>query len=219
MTLAPELPGATDILQAAAGADVVVSVGHTDADYDTAADSFRAGASHVTHAFNGMRPFHHRDPGPVFAALAQDGVTIELIADGVHLHPATVRGLISAARPHQITLVSDGVPPAGLEAGTFALGDDEARIARGSVLLPDGTIAGSAATLDQIIRNVVSWQAADLPATARMASTTPARVLHLADRKGSIAPGYDPDLVALDPDLNVAMTWIQGRVAYSRLPQ
>jgi len=215
MTLAPELPGARVILRAAVTGGIVAAVGHTDADFDGAAEAFAAGASHITHAFNGMRPFHHRDPGPVFAGLVRDGVTIELIADGVHLHSATVHALISAAGVERITLVSDGVPPAGLEAGSFALGAQEARVAEGRVLLPDGTIAGSAETMDHIVRNVVSWQAADIAGAARMASTSPARVLRLDDRKGRIAPGYDADLVALDNDLNVAMTWVQGRVVYS----
>jgi N-acetylglucosamine-6-phosphate deacetylase len=163
-----------------------------------------------------MRPFHHRDPGPVFAGLVRAGVTIELIADGVHLHPATVQALISAAGVDRITLVSDGVPPAGLNAGSFALGAEDARVAKGRVLLPDGTIAGSAETLDHIVRNIVSWQAADLLGAACMASTAPARVLDLHNRKGRIAPGYDADLVALDAGLNVAMTWVQGRVVYTR---
>ena len=216
ITLAPELPGAMELLSAAVAGGIVAAVGHTDADFDRAADAFTAGASHITHAFNGMRPFHHRDPGPVFAGLVRAGVTIELIADGVHLHPATVQALISAAGFDRITLVSDGVPPAGLNAGSFALGAEEARVAKGRVLLPDGTIAGSAETLDHIVRNIVSWQAADLLGAACMASTAPARVLDLHNRKGRIAPGYDADLVALDAGLNVAMTWVQGRVVYTR---
>ena len=217
MTLAPELPGATAILKAALAGGVAVSVGHTDADFDGAAKAFAAGASHITHAFNGMRQFHHREPGPVFAGLVRAGVSIELIADGVHLHPATVQALISAAGFDRITLVSDGVPPAGLKAGSFALGAEEARVAEGRVLLPDGTIAGSAETLRHIVRNVVSWQAADLLGAVAMASTVPARVLGLDNRKGRIAPGYDADLVALDAGLTVAMTWVQGRVVYSRV--
>ena len=216
MTLAPELPGAMELLSAAVAGGIVAAVGHTDADFDGVAEAFAAGASHITHAFNGMRPFHHRDPGPVFAGLVRAGVSIELIADGVHLHPATVQALISAAGFDRITLVSDGVPPAGLHAGSFALGTEEARVAEGRVLLPDGTIAGSAETLDHIVRNIVSWQAADITGAARMASTVPARVLGLDNRKGRIASGYDADLVALDAGLNVAMTWVQGRVVYTR---
>jgi len=215
MTLAPELPGAMELLRAAIAGGVAVAVGHTDADFDGAAEAFAAGASHITHAFNGMRPFHHRDPGPVFAGLVRAGVSIELIADGVHLHPATVQALISAAGFDRITLVSDGVPPAGLHAGSFALGAEEARVAEGRVLLPDGTIAGSAETFDHIVRNIVSWQVADIAGAASMASIVPARVLGLDNRKGRIATGYDADIVALDAGLKVAMTWVQGRVVYA----
>ena len=193
-----------------------MSVGHTDADYDCAARAFDTGASHITHAFNGMRPFHHRDPGPSFAGLSRDGVTIELIADGVHLHPATVHAMISAAGFDRITLVSDGVPPAGLQAGSFALGDEEARVAEGRVLLPDGTIAGSAATLDHIVRNVVSWQAADLAGAARMASTVPARVLGPRRPQRSVAPGLRCGPRRPGRRARRCMTWVQGRVVYTR---
>jgi N-acetylglucosamine-6-phosphate deacetylase len=216
MTLAPELPGAIEGLKQAITRGTKVSVGHTDAEYETACRAFDEGASHVTHAFNAMRPFHHRDPGPVLAAIDSPDVTLEVIADGVHLHPATVRWLVEAAGPGRVALITDAVPPAGLDSGVFQLAGQEAQLTEGRMLLPDGTIAGGAQTMDQIIRNVVEWQAADLPSAVRMASTVPARVLSLDDSKGRIAPGYDADLVALDPNLEVVATWVQGRLVYRR---
>ena len=216
MTLAPELPDAERLLQIALQDWIVVAIGHTDATYEEALGAFEGGASHVTHAFNGMRPFHHRDPGPVLAAIDSPHVTLELIADGVHLHPATVRAIVRAAGSDRITLVSDAVPPAGLGPGVFQLGTEEARLTAGRVLLPDGTIAGGASTIDRIVRNVVEWGVASLPDAIRMASTVPARVLGLSERKGRIVPGYDADLVALDSDLNVAMTWVAGRLVHTR---
>lgn len=214
MTIAPEMPGALGLIKTAVGAGVRVSVGHTDASYDEALAGFRAGASHVTHVFNGMRPFHHRDPGPAGAALDSSGVTIEVIADGVHLHPATVRMLIGAFGPDRVALVTDAVAPAGLAEGSFRLGGQEARLEDGRVTLPDGTIAGSAATMDAVVANVVRWGAATLAAAVRMAAKVPATVAGAGSRKGRIAPGYDADIVALRDDLVVKAAWTRGRPAF-----
>ncbi len=216
MTLAPELPGSEQVLQTALSEGIVVAVGHTDAGYEGALPAFRAGASHVTHAFNAMHPWHHRDPGPLGAALVSDGVTLEVIADGVHLHPATVAMLFRAFGPERVALVTDAVTPAGLKAGAFRIGSQEARLERGRMLLPDGTIAGSAATMDELVRNVVSWGCASTPAALRMASLVPARVLGLARRKGEISPKFAADLVLLDDDLHVAATWIAGQQTFQR---
>lgn len=215
MTVAPEMPGADRLIRTAVARGITVSVGHTDADYDTALRAFESGATLLTHAFNAMRPFHHRDPGPIGAAIAADGATVEVIADGVHLHPATVRFLVRALGPDRVALVTDAVPPAGLEEGGFRLGGEEARLEGGRITLPDGTIAGSAATMDEVVRNVVNWGIAGLADAVRMASATPARVLGLSGCKGRIAAGYAADLVALDGDLRPVMTWRAGRLVYS----
>ena len=215
MTLAPELPGAEELQQSALEDWITVAVGHTDATYEEARRAFGAGASHVTHAYNGMRPFHHRDPGPVLAAIDSPHVTLELIADGVHLHPATVRAIVRAAGSDRIALVSDAVPPAGSDGGVFRVGDQDATLTGDRVLLPDGAIAGGAATMGGIVRNVVEWGAGSLAEAVRMASTVPARVLGLSDRKGRLAAGFDADLVALDNNLNVAMTWAGGRLVFA----
>jgi len=216
MTLAPEVSGAEELMQLALKDWIVVAVGHSDATYEEAQRAFDLGASHLTHAFNGMRSFHHRDPGPVFAAFEAPHVTLEVIADGIHLHPATVRAMVRAAGPGRIALISDGVRPAGLDDGVFQLGDEQASLTRGRVQLPDGTIAGGAETMDHIVRNVVSWEVAGLADAVRMASTVPARVLGLSEEKGRLAVGYDADIIALDNESNVAMTWVGGRLVYKR---
>jgi N-acetylglucosamine-6-phosphate deacetylase len=216
MTIAPELVGAEAVIKAVLDAGVAVSVGHTDARYDQASAAFESGATHVTHAFNAMRPLHHRDPGPIGAALASPGVTIEVIADGVHLHPATVSLCVRAFGPERVCLVTDAVRPAGLDSGTFRIGGHDAVMDRGSIRLPDGTIAGSAATMDAVVRNLVSWGAVGVVGAVAMASATPARAMGLGDRKGAIAPGYDADIVALDGDLNVVATWVGGALVYER---
>jgi len=216
VTLAPELPRADQVLHDALSRSIIASVGHTDADFETSRRAFKAGASHVTHAFNAMRPFHHRDPGPIGAALQSNSVTVEVIADGIHLHPATVDLLIRAFGAERITLVTDGVTPAGLSAGTFRIGAHEAVLTDGRMLLPDGTIAGSAATMDQVVANIVNWGAADLAGAVRMASTIPAHVVGLSEGKGRIAPGYGGDIVALSSDLAVLRTWVNGLEVYAR---
>ena len=216
MTVAPEITGALDLIKAATEAGVRVSLGHTDAGYDVALQGFRTGASHVTHAFNAMRSLHHRDPGVIGAALDSPGVTIEVIADGVHLHPATVRLLVTAFGPGRVALVTDAVTPAGLETGVFRLGGEEARLESGRVTLPDGTIAGSAATMDSVVANVVCWGIATLAEASQMASAVPAHVAGVAGRKGRLAPGYDADIVALSDDFRVSATWVRGRLAHGR---
>lgn len=216
LTMAPELTGASELLAEAVSAGCVVAVGHSDAGYDQAREAFDAGARLLTHAFNAMRPLHHREPGPLGAALEADGVTVELIADGVHVHPAAARLLLHAKGAQNVALITDGVAPAGLPQGTFRTGGKDARLSRGRVTLPDGTIAGGAATMDAILRNIVGWGLAPLADTIRMASTVPARVLGLEGRKGRLAPGYDADLVALDEDLGVVKTWVGGNTVYVR---
>jgi N-acetylglucosamine-6-phosphate deacetylase len=214
MTLAPELHGAREIIALALERDARVAIGHTDATYDVAKGAFADGASHVTHAFNAMRPLHHREPGPVGAAIEADGVTIEVIADGVHLHPATVGMLIRAAGVDRVCLVTDAVSPAGLDSGTFRIGREEARLETGSIRLPDGTIAGSAATMDGVVCNVVEWGLTGVAEALKMASHVPARVAGVESRKGAVAAAYDADLVALSEDLQVNRTWVGGRLVY-----
>jgi N-acetylglucosamine-6-phosphate deacetylase len=216
ITLAPELEGAEGLIRILVDRGVVVSIGHSDADCDTASAAFRAGASHVTHLFNAMRPFHHRDPGILAAALEARGVTAEVIADGVHLDRRTVAMIVRLFGPDRVALITDGVPPAGLDAGAFRLGADEATLAGDRVLLPYGAIAGGAQTMDKIVRNIVTWGAAELPEAVRMAATVPARIIDLSERKGRLMPGYDADIIALDDDFGVTMTWVGGRLVCKR---
>lgn len=214
MTVAPEVAGAAPLIQDALSNDVTVSVGHTDATFDGALAAFGAGARHVTHAFNAMRPFHHRDPGPVGAALASDAVTIEIIADGVHLHEVTVRMLVQAFGARRVALITDATPLAGAGDGSFQIGGTVARVRDGRATLADGTIAGSVATMDEMVRSVVRWGVCGVADAALMASTVPASVAGAGERKGKLAAGYDADMVALDSDLRVVRSWVGGETAF-----
>ena len=206
ITLAPELPGATGLIEAAAGAGVIAAVGHTDATADVTAAAVDAGATHATHLFNGMRPLHHREPGPVGALLDRDEVTCEVIADGVHLHDTAVRLVARAAGPGRLVLITDAMAAAGMADGSYPLGSLRVEVAGGVARLAGddepGAIAGSTAAMAGVVRRAV---ASGLPVTevAAAASTTPARILGLGDRTGALRPGLAADLVVCDEDFRL----------------
>jgi len=214
VTLAPELPGARDAIRRFVDAGVVVALGHTDATYDETRQAIAAGARVGTHVFNGMRPMHHRDPGPALALLEDPRITVELIADGVHVHPALVRWVIDTAGPERVALITDAIPGAGSADGSFRLGGLDVDIVSGVPRVRGtSTIAGSTATMDQLFRHVVeeAGSGADkaLAAAVRMTSTTPARALRL-DRVGNLRTGLDADLVVLGTGLRVAGVMAKG---------
>jgi N-acetylglucosamine-6-phosphate deacetylase len=211
LSLAPELPGALDLARAAAAAGVVVSMGHTGATYAEASAAVAAGARAATHVYNAMRPLHHREPGVLGAALELDGVTCEVICDGVHVDPAAVRLLVRSKGPARIALVTDAIEATGLPDGDYLLGTRPISVAGGRARLPGSdTIAGSTLTMDRALRNVVQRCGVDVEDAARMASTTPAELLGIADRKGVLAPGRDADVAILDSDLALSGVLVRG---------
>lgn len=184
ITIAPELPGALAAVQAFTEAGVVVAVGHTEADHSTALAAFDRGARLLTHAFNAMPGLHHRDPGPVGAALERDDVVLELIADGVHVHPALIRTVFAAA-PGRVALVTDAISATGLGDGVYALGDLAVDVTGGRpVLRGTDTLAGSTLTLDRAVEVCLRAGVPDAEVRAAV-STVPARVL----AGGRAAPG------------------------------
>jgi N-acetylglucosamine-6-phosphate deacetylase len=160
-----------------------------------------------------MTPLQHREPGVVGALLADTRATVGVIPDGVHVHPSILTWLVKAKGIERITLVTDQMAAAGLEAGEYRLGDRRVLVDESSARLEDGTLAGSILTLDQGIRNLVAWRACSPAEALTMASTTPARLLGL-DHLGRIEGGCTADLVVLDPDLNVRQTIIDGQVVF-----
>jgi N-acetylglucosamine-6-phosphate deacetylase len=217
VTIAPELPGALDAIKLLAARGVVAAVGHTDATYEQTIEAIDAGATVATHLFNGMRPPHHREPGPVFALLGAAGVTCELIADGVHLHDGALAFAATVAGPDRAALITDAIAAAGMADGGYELGG-QAVVVAGEVarLARNGAIAGSTLTMDAALRRTVGAGFSIVDA-CRMASTTPTRAVGLADRVGALVPGLRADLVELDDALRVvrvmrAGAWQAGRV-------
>jgi N-acetylglucosamine-6-phosphate deacetylase len=206
VTIAPELPGALELIDRLVDEGVVAAVGHTDATYDEASAAFARGAGLLTHAYNGMRPPHHREPGPVPAAL-DAGVPCEVINDRVHVHPAALR-LIGHGR---LVLITDAIDATGRGDGSYRLGGRAIRVVDGQARLVDGgALAGSTLTMDQALRRAVFEVGMSIEAASAAASGNPARVLGLADRCGAVAPGLDADLVLLDDDLRVIRVMAQG---------
>lgn len=217
MTVAPDAPGALDLIPALVAAGVVVSLGHTAADYDLFRRAIDAGARHTTHLFNAMSGINHRAPGSAGAALTDERITVELIADGEHIHPAILALAMRAKGAANVAIVSDAVGPAGLPAGGYTWFGQQIRSDGRTVRLPDGTLAGSLGTLDRGLRTILAPlpHGAGLPLTAaaQCLATTPARILGLAER-GTIAPGQIADLVAIDDAGEIRLTIVAGRIAY-----
>lgn len=210
VTLAPELPGGLEAVRQVVDAGAVAAVGHSDATYDVVLAAVEAGATVGTHLFNGMPPLHHRAPGPVGALLHDPRVTVELIADGVHLHPGAVELAVRAAGIDRVSLVTDAMAAAGVGDGRYELGGQEVEVVAGVARLAGkDSIAGSTLTMDAAFRFVVREVGLSLPEAARIAATTPARTFGLTD-VGAIRPGYLADLVVLDSDLAVAAVMRRG---------
>jgi N-acetylglucosamine-6-phosphate deacetylase len=210
VTLAPELPGGLDAIAEIVDLGGTVAVGHTDADYAVTCRAIASGARVATHLFNGMPPLHHRRPGPVGALLEADGVVIELINDGVHVHPAIVRCVAGAVGTGRVALVTDAIAAAGMDDGEYRLGPVAVRVTAGVARVADGdSLAGSTLTMDAAVRNAVTLGLSPL-AAFHAASLTPARALGIADRVGRIEVGLDADLVLLDDRLAVQRVMAKG---------
>lgn len=207
--IAPETVGAMPFI-AAVKDEVVISLAHTTADYDTAMKAFSSGASHVTHLFNAMPPFHHRDPGVIGAAADTDECRVELICDGIHVHPAMVRAAFSLFGPDRIILISDSMRAAGLADGWYTLGGQDVHVQGKLATLNDGTIAGSVTNLMGCVQTAVKQMGIPLADAVACATVNPAKEIGIYDHCGSITPGKDADLVLLDENLQVRAVYING---------
>jgi N-acetylglucosamine-6-phosphate deacetylase len=215
MTIAPELPGALELIDALVAAGAVAAMGHTDATYEEAMAAIERGVTHVTHCFNAMRPFGHRDPGVLGAAMTSDAVTAELIGDGAHVDYAAARVLVRAKGVKRVALITDGMPLAGTVDGDGEWEGQAIRVEGGkAVRVADGTIIGGVITLDQTVRNAVAHMGVDVAEAWAMGSAVPARAM--GTRSEEMEAGAAADFVVLDDEMRVVETWIDGERAYSR---
>jgi N-acetylglucosamine-6-phosphate deacetylase len=216
VTLAPELPGAIDVIRRLANGGIVVSGGHTAMTSDDLGAARSAGLSYATHLFNAMAPFNHRSPGPVGAVLADDTVVAGIICDGIHVDPIAVRMAWNALGPTRTSLVSDASPALGMPYGRMQLAGFEIIHDETGVRTIDGVLAGSALALDQAVRNLVAFTGCDLVDALATVTTNPADLLGLTDR-GRLRVGTRADLTILDADANLVATVVAGTLAHGRL--
>ena len=200
--IAPELEDASLFIRALKD-EVILSLAHTNADYDTAASALSLGASHITHLYNAMAPFSHRAPGVPGAAFDKKDTYVELICDGIHVHPSAVRSAFSMYTDDRIVLISDSMMAAGMPDGIYSLGGQQVQVSGRRALLKDGTIAGSASNLMDCVRTAVHDMGISLESAVKCASANPARSIGVYDSCGSISAGKCADLVLLDKNLAI----------------
>ncbi|MFF9029604.1 N-acetylglucosamine-6-phosphate deacetylase [Streptomyces iakyrus] len=199
LTLATELPGGLDSVRLLADHGVIAAIGHTDATYEQTVEAIDAGATVATHLFNAMPPLGHRSPGPITALLEDDRITVELINDGTHLHPAALQLAFHHAGADRVAFITDAMDAAGFGDGRYWLGPLEVEVADGVArLVEDGTIAGSTLTLDRAFKRAVTVDGLSVEDAVTALSATPARLLGMAGTIGSLEPGKDADLLILD---------------------
>ena len=223
ISLAPELPGAEACVRAAVSRGIHVAVGHTQATYEQVEEAAAWGVDHAAHTFNAMTGLHHRQPGAVGAILTDDRLVAEIIADGIHLHPAVIALAVRAKTPTRMALITDAIRATGLPEGIYDLGGQDVIVRNGSCWLIDAsggasrTLAGSTLTLEAGLRNAMLATGLSLAEALPMATTTPAASIGIAGQIGTLAPGYLADIALLYQAGRVQLTVVGGRVVYDSL--
>ena len=213
MTIAPELPGALDVIAHAAGLGVRVSLGHTNATEAEARAGIAAGAVSATHTFNAMRRFDHRDPGVLGTVLTDDALFAEIICDGLHVEPSVVAMFLRAKGPERAMLVTDAMSGTGMPDGSYRLGELDVRIVAGRCIIGEDTLAGSTLTMDRAVRNCMAYTGCGIDVAATMASANPARMTGLESELGVLAPGRRADIAVLGSDGTLQATLLGGSPA------
>ncbi len=214
ITLAPELEGAAEAIEYFKDSRITFAAGHSELNYNRAKDVFSGSVKHVTHLFNAMMGIHHREPGLTGAAVDNEEVSVEIIADGIHINPAVVRMVVKCKTPDKVVLITDSTMAAGLPDGEYSLGEQRIIVRKGEARLENGVLSGSTLTMVDAVRNMVNSFGIPLGDAVKMATVTPAKVIGVDNKKGSIAVNKDADILILDKNLNVKMTMVEGCIVY-----
>ncbi|KMJ58417.1 N-acetylglucosamine-6-phosphate deacetylase [Bacillus sp. LL01] len=214
VTMAPELTEGIVLVEFLTKSGVITSIGHSDALYSEMLEAMKAGAEHITHFYNGMRGNHHREPGVAGTGLAHPELFLEMIADGIHVHPAVVKATYLAKGADGMLLITDSMRAKWLKNGEYDLAGQKVKVQNKSALLEDGTIAGSVLKMNEAVKNMMDYTGCSMNHAVQMASSNPAKRLNVWDRKGSIAVGKDADIVIVDDEMQVKMTFCNGQLSY-----
>ena len=217
MTVAPEIDGVPDLIRVGRNKGVEFAIGHSTASYDQALQAADLGLRQATHTFNGMPPLHHRTPGLLGAVLSDDRLLAQVIADGIHVHPAVVKLLVRAKGIDHTILITDAIRATGMPDGSYALGDQQVQVKDGIARTEVGGLAGSTLTMDRALQNMMKYAGLSLQQALPMATRVPAEALGLNQQKGQIAPGFDADIVVLDESCQVRLTMVAGQVVFRTL--
>ena len=216
VTYAPELDNNFEFTKYLCEKNIIPSVGHSSATFEEVENAVAFGLCSVTHFHNGQSPHHHRTPGVVTAGFTLDELNTEIIVDGIHLHPNTVKSVVKIKTPNKVTLITDAMEAKGLEDGNYQLGGQKVIKIKNEVRLESGSLAGSVNTMENSIKNVMLFSGCSLEDAVTMSSTNPAKDLGILSRKGSLDIGKDADIVILDNEYNVVKTICRGQVAFEK---
>lgn len=214
VVVAPETEGAMDFIKSLAG-KVNISLAHMTADYETASEALECGATEITHLYNAMPPLSHREPGPIGAAFDHPGCRVELICDGVHIHPAVVRATFRLFGDDRVIIISDSMRAAGMPDGEYELGGQKVYVKGKHAVLEDGTLAGSVTSLMNCVRTVVKEMDVPLESAIKCAAVNPAKAVGIYDRYGSLTPGKLANIVLLDQELELVQVYKHGKAVLS----
>lgn len=216
ITLAPEVAGGLELIHYLKENGVIISIGHSNATYDEMDAAISTGANQVTHLFNQMRGLHHREPGVVGAAFIRDELFVELIVDGIHVSPKMVKLTYQQVTDKRLIVITDAMRAKGLSEGSYDLGGQAVTVKNGKAILSDGSLAGSVLNMGTAFRNILAFTGCTIENAVKMTSENPAKEIGVFDQKGSITVGKDADIVLLDENLEVVMTFCKGIIAFQK---
>ncbi|KYG27616.1 N-acetylglucosamine-6-phosphate deacetylase [Alkalihalobacillus trypoxylicola] len=214
VTLAPEMDGGLELTSYIANKNIVASIGHSDASNEEVLSAIKVGATHITHLYNGMRGFHHREPGVAGTALSESKLFVELIADGIHVHPNILKATYLAKKADRIVLITDSIRAKWLEEGQYELGGQLVHYYQGKAVLENGALAGSVLKMNEAVHNMIQFSGCSIEEASMMASQNPAKQLGIFHKVGSISAGKDADITILNENYQVIMTICKGKIVH-----